>query len=147
MVLDGKTLGDIFLGKVTKWDDPEIKKLNPSVNLPAQAIAIVHRSDGSGTTFIFTNYLSKKSPDWAKQVGAATSVEWPTGIGAKGNEGVAGNVGQTGGSIGYVEYAYAKVNHLKFARMINKNGKTINPTAETFKAAAAHADWASAANN
>lgn len=144
MVLDGKTLGDIFLGKVTKWNDPEIRKLNPSLSLPGQAIAIVHRSDGSGTTFIFTNYLSKKCPDWAKQVGAATSVEWPNGIGAKGNEGVAGNVGQTGGSIGYVEYAYAKQNHLDFVRMINKDGASITPTAAAFQAAAANADWAHA---
>ena len=140
-VLDGKTLSDIFLGKVTKWNDSEIKKLNPSLNLPAQAIAVVHRSDGSGTSFIFTNYLSKKSPDWAKQVGAATSVEWPVGIGAKGNEGVAGNVAQTAGSIGYVEYAYAKQNHLNYVRMINKDGKAVSPTAAAFRAAAAKADW------
>jgi phosphate transport system substrate-binding protein len=144
MVLDGKTLADIFLGKLTKWNDPEIKKLNSSRNLPAQAIAIVHRSDGSGTSFIFTDYLSKKSPDWAKQVGAATSVEWPVGIGAKGNEGVAGNVAQTAGSIGYVEYAYAKQNHLDFVRMINKDGVAVSPTAAAFQAAAAKADWAHA---
>jgi len=143
MVLDGKTLADIFLGKVTKWNDAEIKKLNPSLNLPGQAIAVVHRSDGSGTTFIFTNYLSKKSPDWAK-VGASTSVEWPTGIGAKGNEGVAGNVGQTGGSIGYVEYAYAKQNHLNYVRMINRDGTPVTPTGAAFQAAAANADWAHA---
>ena len=144
LVLDGKTLADIFQGKLTKWNDPEIKKRNPSVNLPAQAIAVVHRSDGSGTSFIFTNYLSKKSTDWAKQVGAATSVEWPTGIGAKGNEGVAANVGQTGGSIGYVEYAYAKQNHLNYVRMINKDGIAVSPTAGAFQAAAANADWAHA---
>jgi len=144
MVLDGKTLADIFQGKLTKWNDAEIKKLNPSLNLPGQAIAVVHRSDGSGTTFIFTNYLSKKSPDWAKQVGASTSVEWPTGIGAKGNEGVAGNVGQTSGSIGYVEYAYAKQNHLNYVRMINKDGVPVSPTAAAFQAAAANADWAHA---
>jgi phosphate transport system substrate-binding protein len=144
MVLDGKTLADIFLSKVTKWSDPEIKKLNPSMNLPGQAIAIVHRSDGSGTSFIFTNYLSKKSADWVKQVGAATSVEWPSGIGAKGNEGVAGSVGQTAGSIGYVEYAYAKQNHLNYVRMINKDGAPVSPTAATFQAAAANADWAHA---
>jgi phosphate transport system substrate-binding protein len=144
MVLDGKNLADIFLGKVTKWNDQEIKKLNPSLNLPAQAIAIVHRSDGSGTSFIFTNYLSKKSPEWATKVGAATSVEWPVGIGAKGNEGVAGNVGQTSGSIGYVEYAYAKQNHLNYVRMINKEGKAVSPTAAGFQAAATKADWAHA---
>ena len=144
IVLDGKTLADIFLGRVTKWNDGEVKKLNPSLNLPAQAIAVVHRSDGSGTTFIFTNYLSKRNPDWAKQVGASTSVEWPTGIGAKGNEGVAGNVGQTSGSIGYVEYAYAKQNHLNYVRMINKDGAPVSPAAEAFQAAAANADWAHA---
>ena len=144
MILDGPTLADIYLGKVTKWNDAEIKKLNPSLNLPGQAIAIVHRSDGSGTTFIFTNYLSKKSVGWASQVGAATSVEWPAGIGAKGNEGVAGNVAQTAGAIGYVEYAYAKQNHLTFVRMINKDGAAVEPTAAAFQAAAAKADWAHA---
>jgi phosphate transport system substrate-binding protein len=144
MVLDGKTLGDIYLGKVTKWNDGEIKKLNPSLNPPEQAIAIVHRSDGSGTTFIFTNYLSKKNPTWASQVGAATSVEWPAGIGAKGNEGVAGNVAQTAGSMGYVEYAYAKQNHLDFVRMINRDGVAVSPTAAAFQAAATKADWAHA---
>lgn len=142
MVLNGETLADIYLGKVTKWNDPEIKKLNPSLNLPGQAVAIVHRSDGSGTSFIFTNYLSKKSPGWASQVGAATAVEWPVGIGAKGNEGVAGNVAQTSGSIGYVEYAYAKQNHLTFVRMINKDGVAVSPTAAAFQAAAAKTDWA-----
>jgi phosphate transport system substrate-binding protein len=144
MVLDGKTLADIYLGKVTKWNDGEIKKLNASLDLPAQAIAVVHRSDGSGTTFIFTNYLSKKNLAWASQVGAATSVEWPAGIGAKGNEGVAGNVAQTAGSIGYVEYAYANQNHLDFVRMINRDGVAVSPTASAFQAAAAKADWAHA---
>ena len=103
--LDGKTLADIFLGKITKWDDPAIKKLNPQAKLPSQAIVVVHRSDGSGTTFIWTDYLSKVSSEWKDKVGANTSVEWPAGIGAKGNEGVANNVVQTKGSIGYVEYA------------------------------------------
>jgi len=144
IVLDGKTLADIYLGKVAKWNDPEIKTLNPSVNLPGQAIALVHRSDGSGTSFIFTNYLSKKNAAWAGQIGAATSVEWPAGIGAKGNEGVAGNVGQTSGSIGYVEYAYAKQNHLTYVRMINKDGVAVEPTAAAFQAAAANTDWAHA---
>ena len=144
MVLDGQTLADIYLGKVTKWNDPEIKKLNPSLNLSSQAIAIVHRSDGSGTTFIFTNYLSKKSQNWASQVGAATAVEWPAGIGAKGNEGVAGNVAQAAGSIGYVEYAYAKQNHLTFVRMKNHDGIAVAPTAAAFQAAAAKTDWAHA---
>ena len=112
LTLDGPTLANIFLGKITKWDDPAIQKLNPKVKLPSNAIAVVHRSDGSGTTFIFTNYLSKVSPDWSDNVGASTSVQWPVGIGAKGNEGVANNVIQTKGAIGYVEYAYAKENNI-----------------------------------
>src|SRR5271169_2715978 len=107
LVLDGPTLANIFLGKITKWDDPAIKKLNPNAKLPSNAIVVVHRSDGSGTTFIFTDYLSKVSPDWKSNVGASTSVEWPAGIGAKGNEGGSNNVAQTKGAIGYVEYAYA----------------------------------------
>ena len=112
IVLDGPTLAKIFLGEVAKWDDEAIKKLNPKAKLPSQAIAVVHRSDGSGTTFNFTNYLNKVSPDWKDKVGSDASVEWPVGIGAKGNEGVANNVAQTKGSIGYVEYAYAKQNKM-----------------------------------
>jgi phosphate transport system substrate-binding protein len=142
--LDGKTLGDIFLGKITKWNDAEIQKLNPAVKLPNQAIVVVHRSDGSGTTFLFTDYLSKVNADWKSKVGANTSVEWPVGIGAKGNEGVANNVMQTKGSIGYVEYAYAKQNKLLIADLINKDGKHVAPSAESFQAAAANADWAKA---
>ena len=141
LVLDGPTLANIYLGNITSWDDPAIKKLNPDLKLPTQAIAIVHRSDGSGTTFIFTNYLSKVSADWQSKVGSSTSVEWPAGIGAKGNEGVANNVAQTKGAIGYVEYAYAKQNHLTYTKLINKSGKTVAPTAEAFSAAAANADW------
>ena len=141
LVLDGPTLADIYLGKIGRWNDPEIKKLNPGLNLPNQAIAVVHRSDGSGTTFVFATYLSRVSDQWKTQVGASTSVDWPVGIGAKGNEGVSGNVAQTSGSIGYVEYAYAKQNHLSYARMINRDGKTISPTVDTFRAAASHADW------
>ena len=110
--LDGDTLAKIFLGQITKWDDPAIKKLNPNAKLTSQAIVVVHRSDGSGTTFIWTDYLSKVSAKWKSDVGANTSVEWPAGIGAKGNEGVANNVANTKGSIGYVEYAYAKQNKL-----------------------------------
>ncbi len=147
LVLNGQVLADIFQGKISNWNDRAIKALNPSLNLPNQAIAVVHRSDSSGTSFIFTTFLSRMSKDWADNVGAATQVDWPVGIGAKGNEGIAGNVAQTGGAIGYVEYAYAKVNHLKFSRMINKSGKTVSPVAEAFKAAAANADWAGAANN
>ena len=141
LVLDGATLAKIYLGSITSWDDPAIKKLNPDVKLPSQPIAIVHRSDGSGTTFIFTNYLSKASADWQSKVGSSTSVEWPAGIGAKGNEGVANNVAQTKGAIGYVEYAYAKQNHLTYTKLVNKSGKSVAPTAEAFAAAAASADW------
>ena len=141
LVLDGPTLANIFLGKIAKWDDPAIQKLNPKVKLPSNAIAVVHRSDGSGTTFIFTNYLSKVSPDWSDNVGASTSVQWPVGIGAKGNEGVANNVIQTKGAIGYVEYAYAKENNMTSVNMINKDGKAVAPDAAAFQAAAAHADW------
>jgi len=144
LTLDGPTLAKIFLAEVKTWNDPAIQKLNPNVKLPAQAIAIVHRSDGSGTTFLFTDYLSKVSADWKTKVGANTAVEWPGGIGAKGNEGVANNVAQTKGSIGYVEYAYAKQNKLTFAKLINRDGKAVDPTAASFTAAAANADWSSA---
>ena len=141
LVLDGPTLAAIFLGTVKSWDDPAIKKLNPGVNLPAQPIAVVHRSDGSGTTFNFTYYLAQVSADWKSEVGSATSVEWPNGIGAKGNEGVSNNVAQTQGSIGYVEYAYALQNKMVYTKMINKDGKTVEPTSGAFQAAAANADW------
>jgi phosphate transport system substrate-binding protein len=141
LVIDGPTLAKIFLGQVKSWDDAAIKALNPGATLPRQAIAVVHRSDGSGTTFNFTDYLVKVSPDWKSKVGSATAVEWPVGIGAKGNEGVANNVAQTKGSIGYVEYAYAKQNKLNYTKMINKDGKTVAPVSETFQAAAANADW------
>jgi phosphate transport system substrate-binding protein len=141
MVFDGPTLADIYLGKITKWDDPAIKKLNPNVKLPSEAIAVVHRADGSGTTFNFTDYLSKVSPDWKSKVGVGTAVEWPAGVGAKGNEGVSGNIGQTKNSIGYVEYAYAKQNKLVYTAMVNKAGKPVQPTTETFQAAASNADW------
>jgi phosphate transport system substrate-binding protein len=141
LVLDGPTLAAIFLGTVKSWDDPAIKKLNPNIKLPTQAIAVVHRSDGSGTTFNFTYYLALVSPDWKSQVGSATSVEWPTGIGAKGNEGVSNNVTQTQGSIGYVEYAYALQNKMIYTKMVNKDGKTVEPTSAAFQAAAANADW------
>ncbi|HTS41299.1 MAG TPA: phosphate ABC transporter substrate-binding protein PstS [Xanthobacteraceae bacterium] len=141
LVFDGPTLANIFLGKIKSWDDPAIKKLNPNAKLPAQAIAVVHRSDGSGTTFIWADYLSKVSDEWKDKVGANTSVEWPVGIGAKGNEGVAQNVGNTKGAIGYVEYAYAKQNNLTVVNMINKDGKTVSPNAAAFQAAGANADW------
>jgi phosphate transport system substrate-binding protein len=141
MTLDGATLADIYIGKISKWNDPTIKKLNPSVNLPDQVITTVHRSDGSGTTFIFTNYLSKVSPEWKSRVAFATAVDWPVGIGAKGNEGVAGNVAQTAGSIGFVEYAYAKQNNLAYTKMANRDGKVVSPVAAAFGAAAAGATW------
>ena len=141
LVIDGPTLANIFLGNIKTWDDPAIKKLNPSAKLPSQAIAVVHRSDGSGTTFNFAYYLAQVSPDWKDKVGANTSVEWPVGIGAKGNEGVSQNVSQTKGAIGYVEYAYAKQNKLDYAKMLNKDGKTVAPTMDAFQAAAANADW------
>ena len=142
LVLDGPTLANIFMGTVKTWDDAAIKKLNPSAKLPSSAIAVVHRSDGSGTTFNFTDYLAKASGDWKSKIGSATAVEWPIGIGAKGNEGVANNVANTKGAIGYVEYAYAKQNKLTFTKMINKDGKTVAPVSATFQAAAANADWA-----
>jgi phosphate transport system substrate-binding protein len=144
VTLDGPTLGKIFMGEVKTWDDPAIVKLNPKAKLPKQAIAVVHRSDGSGTTFIFTNYLSKVSADWKSKVGNNTAVEWPVGIGAKGNEGVANNVANTKGSIGYVETAYAKQNNLTTTNLINKDGKTVAPNTESIMAAAAGADWANA---
>jgi phosphate transport system substrate-binding protein len=144
LALDGEALADIYSGKITKWDDPAIKKLNPKLALPSTAIAVVHRSDGSGTTFNFTDYLSKVSADWKSKIGSGTTVEWPVGVGAKGNEGVSGNIGQTRDSIGYVEYAYAKQNKLTFTKLVNKAGKTVEPTMETFQAAASNADWAHA---
>ena len=144
LTIDGPTLAGIFMGTITKWNDPAIAKLNPSAKLPDSAIVVVHRSDGSGTTFNFTNYLSKVSPDWKSKVGENSAVEWPVGIGAKGNEGVANNVANTKGSIGYIEYAYAKQNNLTFTKMVNKDGKTVAPTTPSFTAAAANADWANA---
>jgi len=147
LTLDGETLAAIYQGKVARWDDPAIKKLNPGVNLPNKAISVVHRSDGSGTTFIFATYLSRVSASWKADVGADTAIDWPTGIGAKGNEGVAGNVAQISGAIGYVEYAYAKQNHLAHVKMRNKAGQVTEPTVEAFRAAASNADWAGAAKD
>jgi phosphate transport system substrate-binding protein len=141
ITLDGATLAKIYLGEVTKWDDAAIKALNPNAKLPSQAIAVVRRSDGSGTTFIFTDYLAKVSSDWKSKVGVNTAVQWPAGIGAKGNEGVANMVTQTKGSIGYVEYAYAKQNKLTFTKLINKDKQAVAPDGASFQAAAANADW------
>lgn len=144
LTLDGETIAKIFLGEITSWNDPAIQKLNPKLKLPAAAIVVVHRSDGSGTTFIWTDYLSKVNETWATKVGANTSVEWPVGIGAKGNEGVANNVVNTKGSIGYVEYAYVKQNKMNFTKVVNKAGNAIAPNAASFQAAAAAADWKNA---
>lgn len=141
LVLSGPVLADIYLGKIRKWNDPAIKALNPKAPLPNMAIIVAHRSDGSGTTFNFTDYLSKVSPEWRANVGSDTAVQWPAGIGGKGNAGVAATVAQTVGSIGYVEYAYAKQNHLTHTDMINAAGKRVAPTQESFQAAAAHADF------
>ena len=146
LVLDGATLANICLAKITYWDDAAIKKLNPGVNLPHLAIATVHRADGSGTNFIFTNYLSKMSPQWASQVGAATSVEWPSGVGAKGNEGVAGNVKQTGARSAMSNMPMPSRTTSTFVRMINHDGVAVSPTAAAFQAASAKTDWAHSAD-
>ncbi|MEJ8813403.1 phosphate ABC transporter substrate-binding protein PstS [Variovorax ureilyticus] len=139
--LNGQVLGDIYLGKIAKWNDPAIKALNPSLNLPDSAIAPVRRADGSGTTFLFTNYLSKANPEWKAKVGDGTAVNWPTGAGGKGNEGVAAFVNRLPNSIGYVEYAYVKQNKMNYAQMQNKDGNFVSPDDSAFKAAAAGADW------
>jgi len=142
LTLSGALLADIYLGKIKRWNDPAIAKLSPGAKLPDKAISVVHRSDGSGTTFLFTNYLSKVSPDWKSAVGEGTAVKWPTGVGGKGNEGVANYVGRIAGAIGYVEYAYAKQNKLPHAKMLNHDGAVVEPDQDSFKAAAAGADWA-----
>jgi phosphate transport system substrate-binding protein len=141
LVLDGKVLANIYLGHITKWNDPAIKALNPKAPLPNMAILTVHRSDGSGTTFNFTNYLGKMSPEWQSSVGADTAVSWPNGEGGKGNAGVAASVQQTVGSIGYVEYAYAKQSNLVYTDMINSEGKRVAPSMAAFQSAAANADF------
>jgi phosphate transport system substrate-binding protein len=144
VALTGPVIADIYLGKIEKWNDPAIARLNPGLKLPAQAISVVHRSDGSGTTFIFVNYLSKVSAEWKDKVGEGTSVAWPAGVGGKGNEGVASYVQRIDGAIGYVEYAYAKQNKLAVAKMTNRDGAVVAPGDDTFAAAAAGADWAKA---
>jgi phosphate transport system substrate-binding protein len=141
MKLDGQTLGDIFLGKITRWNDPALKALNPTLPLPDAAIAPVRRADGSGTTFNFTNYLSRVHPEWKAKVGEGTAVNWPVGAGGKGNEGVAAFVGRLPNSIGYVEYSYVKQNKMTFTLLKNRDGVFVAPDDEAFKAAAAGADW------
>jgi phosphate transport system substrate-binding protein len=140
----GEVLADIFLGKIKNWDDPAIRALNADVNLPAAPISVIHRSDGSGTTFNWTNYLSKVSPEWKEKVGEGTTVDWPAGAGGKGNEGVAAFVALTKNSISYVEYAYAVKNKLAYGLVQNKAGRFVQPGAETFQAAAKNADWSGA---
>ena len=139
--LTGQLLGDIYLGKVARWNDPAIKALNPSLALPDTAIAQVRRADGSGTTFLFTNYLSKVNAEWKSKVGEGTAVNWPLGAGGKGNEGVAAFVARLPNSLGYVEYSYAKQNKLSYALLQNAAGVFVKPEDDTFKAAAAGADW------
>lgn len=139
--LNGQVLGDIYLGKISKWNDPALKALNPSLALPDAAIAQVRRADGSGTTFIFTNYLSKVNAEWKTKVGEGTAVNWPAGAGGKGNEGVAAFVGRLPNSIGYVEYSYVKQNKMTYAVMQNAGGNFVSPDDTAFKAAAAGADW------
>jgi phosphate transport system substrate-binding protein len=142
MKLTGDVLAAIYLGKITKWDAKEIASLNPGLKLPAADITVVHRADGSGTTFLFTDYLSKVSGDFKSTVGSSTAVKWPVGVGGKGNEGVAANVQRIKGAIGYVEYAYAKKNNMEYTQLKNADGQFVEPDDATFKAAAAGADWA-----
>jgi phosphate transport system substrate-binding protein len=144
LTLDGATVAAIYMGEITKWNDPRIAKMNPKLALPATTIAPVYRSDGSGTNFLFSDYLSKASAKFQSTIGAATSVEWPVGIGAKGNEGVANMAHQTDGAIGYVEYAYAKQTGMAHVALRNSSGAAVEPSAESFQAAAASADWAHA---
>ena len=144
--LTGALLGDIYLGKITKWNDPAIAALNIGVPLPDSAIAVVRRADGSGTSFLFTNYLSKTSPDWKAKVGEGTAVNWPTGAGGKGNEGVSAFVQRLPNSIGYVEYAYAKQNKMSYVQMRNQAGNFVAPSDTSFKAAAASAEWSKSFN-
>jgi phosphate transport system substrate-binding protein len=142
--LTGPVVADIYLGKITKWNAPEIAALNPGVKLPASDITVVHRADGSGTSFLFTDYLSKASADFKARIGAGTAVKWATGVGGKGNEGVAANVQRIKGAIGYVEWAYAKKNKMSHTQLKNKDGAFLQPDDDAFKAAAANADWAKA---
>jgi phosphate transport system substrate-binding protein len=145
--LTGEVLADIFLGTITRWNDPKVAALNPGLKLPSDKITVVHRADGSGTTFLFSSYLSLESPAWKSQVGADDALKWPTGLGGKGNDGVAIFVKQSPNSIGYVEYSYAKQNNLAYIQLQNHDGAFLSPTAEAFSAAAAGADWTKAPGN
>ena len=146
MKLTGPVLADIYLGTITKWNDPQIEKLNPGLKLPSRAIAPIYRADGSGTTYVFTDYLSIVSPDWKSKVGANTSVKWPVGSGGRGSDGVTGEVKQIPGGIGYVESAYATQNHLVTTQLQNAAGQFVSPTMDSFIAAAANADWSKVQN-
>ncbi|MBW7980970.1 phosphate ABC transporter substrate-binding protein PstS [Enterobacillus tribolii] len=141
LVLDGQTLGDIYLGNIKKWNDPAITKLNPGVKLPDQNIAVVRRADGSGTSYVFTSYLAKVNAQWKDKIGAGTTVNWPTGLGGKGNDGVAAFVQRLPGSIGYVEYAYAKQNKLAYTKLVSADGHAVSPDETSFSNAAKGADW------
>ena len=141
LTLDGKTLGDIYLGNIKKWNDPAITKLNPGLKLPDTNIAVVRRADGSGTSYVFTNYLAKVNADWKSKVGAGSTVNWPTGLGGKGNDGVAAFIQRLPGSIGYVEYAYVKQSKLAYTKLISADGDAVLPTEESFSNAAKGADW------
>ena len=141
LILDGATLARIFLGEIRSWNDAALRRLNPSIKLPSQPITVVRRSDGSRTTFVFTDYLSKMSAEWKSRIGSITAIDWPVGIGAAGNEGVAVTVARTKGAIGYVEYAYAKQNRLAYTTLMNKAGKAVAPTIASFAAAASNANW------
>jgi phosphate transport system substrate-binding protein len=141
LTLDGPTLARILLGEIKAWNDAAIRKLNPSVKLPSQRIAVVYRSDGSGTTFLFTDYLSKESPIWRSRIGSTTAVEWPVGVGASGSDGIASSVGRIKGALGYVEYAYVRSNKLAYAKLVNQAGNAVVPDRGSFAAAAANANW------
>ncbi|MFB1117146.1 phosphate ABC transporter substrate-binding protein PstS [Dickeya dadantii] len=141
LTLDGKTLGDIYLGKIKKWNDEAIVKLNPGVKLPDQDIAVVRRADGSGTSYVFTSYLAKVNSEWKEKIGSGNTVNWPTGLGGKGNDGIAAFVQRLPGSIGYVEYAYAKQNNLVYTKLISADGKAVSPTEGSFSNAAKGIDW------
>ncbi|HAI06667.1 MAG TPA: phosphate ABC transporter substrate-binding protein PstS, partial [Pantoea sp.] len=141
LTLDGKTVGDIYLGTIKKWNDPAIAKLNPGVKLPETNINVVRRADGSGTSFVFTSYLAKVNPDWNSKIGKGNTVNWPVGLGGKGNDGVAAFVQRLPGSIGYVEYAYAKQNNLTYTKLMDADGKPVAPGETSFSNAAKGADW------